>query len=118
MWCEIGKGNNWFRIIKSNKKRSNSTLVFENVIADINFDDWHIYKSTSKIREATHDEVREFKHADYFFYSKEHFEKNEINEKIDFLHNVIGGSGSKTVIMSKPLPPIEVFKKVRICGVK
>ncbi len=117
MWCEIIKGNNWFRIIKSNKKRSNSTLVYEDVIADINFDDWHTFKSTSKFREATHDEVREFKHADYFFYSKEHFDKNEINEKIDLLYKVIGGSVGSSIIMAKPLPPIEVFKKVRICGV-
>ena len=117
MWCEIGKGNNWFHIIKSNKKRSNLTLVYEDVIADINFNDWHIYKSTNRLREATHDEVREFKHAGYFFYSKEHFEKNEINEKIELLYKIISG-GNDRIIMVKPLPPIEVLKKVRICGVK
>ncbi len=116
MWCVIIKGNNWFHIIKSNKC-SSSTLVYEDVIADINFDDWHIYKSTNRLREATHDEVREFKHAGYFFYSKEHFDKNEINEKIDLLYNIVAG-GRDNIIMARPLPPIEVLKKVRICGVK
>ncbi len=116
MWCEIRKGNNWFYIKKSNKC-SSSSLVYEDVIADINFDDWHIYKMTNKLREATYDEVREFKNAGYFFYLKEHFEKNEINKKIDLLYKVIGHSGGKNIIMAKPLLPIEVFKKVRICGV-
>ena len=113
MWCEIRKGNNWFRIIKNNKKHSNSTLVCEDVIADINFDDWHIYKSTNRLREATHDEVIEFKNAGYFFYSKEHFDKNEINEKIDLLYKIVAG-GEVNTIMTKPLPPIEVLKKVRV----
>ncbi len=117
MWCEIRKGNNWFIIIKYNKKHSNSTLVYEDVIADINFDDWHIYKSTNRLREATHDEVIEFKNAGYFFYSKEHFDKNEINEKIELLYKIIAG-GKDNIMMTKPLPSIEVFKKVRICGVK
>ncbi len=112
MWCHLDKKETWFHIIKRNK-RSNSTLVYEDVIAYINFNDWHIYKSTSKIREATHDEVREFKYAGYFFYSKEHFEKNEINEKIDLLYKIISG-GKDNIIMGKPLPPIEVLKKVRV----
>ncbi len=117
MWCQLDKKETWFHIIKHNKKHSNSTLVYEDVISDINLDDWNIYKSTNRLREATHDEVGEFKHASYFFYAKEHFDKNEINEKIELLYKIVAG-GRDNIIMTRPLPPIEVFKKVRICGVK
>lgn len=112
MWCQLDKKETWFRLIKLNKKHSSSSLVYEDVIADIKLDDWHIFKSTSKIREATYEEVREFKHADYLFYSKCSFDKNEINEKIDLLYKIVAAGSS--IIMTKPLPPIEVFKKVRI----
>mgnify|MGYP003413471107 CR=1 FL=1 len=92
-----------FRILKTNQKQRNYDF---NLIKDIiKYDDYYIYKSSSKQREVTIEEFLEFKNCAYIFFKKDLYEKEWIDMWIEFIIS-IGG----IKFLNKPLPPFHPSK--------
>ena len=102
-------GDNWFKIIKSNK----SNLDFENYLLNnpIKYQDYHIYKATGKQRIVLIKDFLIFKYGGYIFFKKELYNNKEIDIIINYINTYFGG---KIPYLSKPLPPKQIINRIII----
>ena len=95
-------GGDYFLLIKS--KRSDKYL--KDFIHLFNIDDYWCYKVTNRQRLVNEQEFLDFKHSGYIFFKKNIYDKNNIDEWIDFIYNV----GSK--YLNKSTPPFSPNKVI------
>lgn len=96
-------GGNYFRLLKA---PANGKYLKE-FIDLFNFDDFWCYKVTNRQRLVTQQEFLEFKYSGYIFFKKELYDKDTINEWIDWYDKV---SGIKYLCM--PTPPFSPNKVI------
>ena len=97
----------WFSVIKSRR----SSLNLEEVLQAIEWERYHIYKSTNKFRKSEREDVEQMKNASYIFFDKSVYSDVEIDEWIELLHKI---DKKCFQYLTKPLPPKYVMNKIRI----
>ena len=100
-------GGDYFKFIKDN----NSNTHLKDYINLFNFDDYWCYKTTNRQRLVNQQEFLELKHSGYTFYKKELYDKDNIDEWIDFIYNV-GGHPKGIQYLVKPTPPFNPNKVI------
>ena len=97
----------WFSVIKSRS----SSLNLEEVLPTIEWERYHIYKSTNKFRKAEREDVEQMKNAGYIFFDKSVYSDVEMDEWIKLLHKI---DNNRFNYLARPLPPKYVMNKIRV----
>ena len=101
-------GDNWFKIIKSNRLK----ITIEEFFKDnpFNIDDYYIYKATNKFGIVNKEDFFNFNYSGYIFFKKQLFIKEDIDIFIEWIYNNFGS----IQYLSKPLPPKQIINRIII----
>jgi len=102
---QIGKINGDFFLLSFRRKYGYNLKYY---LDQFNPEDYWIYKSTGRQRLVGPEWV-DWRWSGYIFFKKELYDKEDINKWIDFIW-----SFSSLMYLSKPFPPIELMKKIKI----
>lgn len=103
----IPVGGDYFSLLYSRK--SNNNLQFHLDQFDPN--DYWIYKSTRKFKEVTYQDLLDFKYASYIFFKKDLYDKDWIDNWINFIYSI---KDMSFLFLHKPFPPFNPQDKIKI----
>lgn len=101
---EIRSNNKYFSIIKTNKKTSNNYYSLEQILNNINIEEYNILKSTANQKEITYNELLKEEYSGYILFKKD----------INLEHIMIWCNNYYIPYLSKLTPPFNPHNKVII----
>ena len=102
-----------FSIIKNKSKKPEwikRQRNLDDVIKEINFDNYFIYKKTGKQKEVTKEDFLKFNYSGYIFFNKTIYDKKELQQSLEYLWSL----GITIIYLNKPLPRLSDLKKIKV----
>ena len=92
-------GGNYFRLIYERKYKT----ILGDFIDKFKFDDYWCFKLTNKQRLINYEDFLKFEYSGYIFFKKDKYNKDNIQEWIDWSIKVFSGHGPQ--YLNNPTPP-------------
>jgi len=91
-------------------RRSVNNLQF--YLDKFNHEDYYIYKSTNRFKEVSYEDLLEFKNGGYIFFKKDLYDKNHIDNWIEYVK--IFSVCRNFNYLNHPFPPFNPEDKIKI----